>query len=344
MFKVLFFLVYVPIALFSKGQLGLVETTKLEKGEFNPLQEFVGTIAFEQKAILSSQSSGLIEVINFNDGDRVQKGKLLVKIDADILKTQIHAAKANLDIAIIQYDTAKKDLQRYEKLLNSNAIAQKDYDDIFLKVRQAKLNIKVLQAKLDELKETLKKKSIKAVFDGVIIEKNVEIGEWLNTGSKIATLVNDRKISIIFNVPISILNGLELKETYTINISGEDMNVTLDAIIPNGDGLTRTFPIKFIAAIDDRFVFDGQEATIKLSKGSKVGFIIPRDAVIKRFNMDVIFFIDEKNIAQMIPVNILGFEGSKASIHGKGLREGMDVVLKGNERIFPKMPVKIVNR
>ena len=70
--------------------------------------------------------------------------------------------------------------------------------------------------------------------------------------------------------------------------------------------------------------------------------VINRDAVIKRFNMDVVFAV-VKNKAVMIPVKIVGFVGKKAAVAGKGLIEGMNIVVKGNERVFPKMDVKVLN-
>ncbi len=49
-------------------------------------------------------------------------------------------------------------------------------------------------------------------------------------------------------------------------------------------------------------------------------------------------------LAQMIPVQIIGFDGSKVAISGQGLKAGMEIVVKGNERVFPNTPVKIINK
>jgi multidrug efflux pump subunit AcrA (membrane-fusion protein) len=59
--------------------------------------------------------------------------------------------------------------------------------------------------------------------------------------------------------------------------------------------------------------------------------------------MDVVFAVVE-NQAKMIPVKPLAFFGTNAAISGQGLVEGMQLVTKGNERIFPDMPVKIINK
>ena len=118
----------------------------------------------------------------------------------------------------------------------------------------------------------------------------------------------------------------------------------LFAAIPSGDKLTRTFPVRFKAASIDTFIFDGASAKISFAKETKSeALIINRDAVIKRFNMDVVFaVVNEK--AVMIPVKVITYFGMEAAISGQGLVEDMQLVIKGNERIFPDMPVKIINK
>lgn len=120
----------------------------------------------------------------------------------------------------------------------------------------------------------------------------------------------------------------------------------LTAIIPSGDKLTRTFPIKFKANLPkDNFAFEGQQAKVSLSKEEKTqALILPRDAVIKRFGQTVVFFIDSKNTAQMVPVKIIGFLDDKVAVASDNLKVGMDIVSKGNERVFPNSPVKILNK
>lgn len=91
------------------------------------------------------------------------------------------------------------------------------------------------------------------------------------------------------------------------------------------------------------FVFDGASAKINFAKETKSeALVINRDAVIKRFNMDVIFAVVE-NKAVMIPVVVTTYSGMAAAITGQGLVDGMQIITKGNERVFPDMDVKVLN-
>ena len=72
----------------------LVETDVLEKKELNDLQEFIGTVNFDKKSKIASESSGIAKNINFEVGQKVKKDEVLVQIDSDILDAQIKASKS----------------------------------------------------------------------------------------------------------------------------------------------------------------------------------------------------------------------------------------------------------
>ncbi len=345
MLKKLLLAACIPLLSFAMGGPSLVHTVKLEKGEVNPLQEFVGTLNFDISSSLAAQNSGVVKSINFEVGDRVKKGTILVQIDADLLDAQIKAAKANLKSAKDTLVNAKKDYKRYSKLLESNTITQKEYDDALLRKDSSSSQVNALEASLKELEIQSTKKSIKAPYSGVVVEKNINLGEWVNAGTVVANMVDTSKAEITFNVPLNVVNGLKKNDIYEIKVDNKVLKAKLLAAIPSGDKLTRTFPVKFKADVNGSFVFDGQEARVSLSKNGKTeAFIAPRDAVIKRFGQNVIFTVSDKMSAMMIPVQIIGYLGNKTAIAGEGLIDGMDVVSKGNERIFPNSPVKILNK
>jgi hypothetical protein len=69
------------------------------------------------------------------------------------------------------------------------------------------------------------------------------------------------------------------------------------------------------------------------------GLLVPRDAVIKQFGRDVVFLAVE-GIAQMVPVQVMGYQGMQVAVSGEGIEEGQMVVIKGNERIRDGQPVR----
>lgn len=337
------FLMFSNLDAAEVSQTALVETQALKKQEVNDLQEFVGTVNFDKKSKIASETSGVVKKISFEVGQKVKKDEVLIQIDSDILDAQIKASQSAVNMYEVQLKNAKKNYDRFSALIEKKSISQKVFDDSKVEYDVASENLISAKAKLNELSIQKSKKIIKAPYSGVIVEKSININEWLDTGSQIATIVNTQELEVIFNLPISFIGGLKNGDVYDINISDEIIKAKLYAAIPSGDKLTRTFPVRFKADAKDKFIFDGASAKINFAKESKsVALVINRDAVIKRFNMDVVFTVVNDK-AVMIPVKVITYFGLNAAIMADGLVEGMPIVTKGNERVFPDMQVQVLN-
>jgi multidrug efflux pump subunit AcrA (membrane-fusion protein) len=139
-------------------------------------------------------------------------------------------------------------------------------------------------------------------------------------------------VDVIVEVPETILRltkpGLEVK----VKAGGKEMRGKIFAIIPKGDTATRTFPVK-VRMNNPFFLVEGMEARVSLpSMESKKGLLVSRDAILMLSGKTVVFAVVEAK-AKMIPVKVIGYQGSVVGIEGEGLSEGMKVVVKGNERL-----------
>ncbi|NQY20946.1 MAG: efflux RND transporter periplasmic adaptor subunit [Campylobacteraceae bacterium] len=341
--KIILSLIFVS-SIFAEGRPALVETSTVKLQEVNPLQEFLGSVSFSNNSVLAAKNSGLVEKIYFKLGDKVKKGQILVRIDSKLINAQIIAAKANLNIAKKEEVSSSKDYTRYKKLLERKSITQKEYDDALLNTSSKSSRVLALNAKLNELIIQKSRKTIRAPFSGVIVEKFVNMAEWLNAGSKVLRIVDTSKLELTFFADISYVEGLKNTDNYTVMINKKAYKAKLQAAIVYGDKKTRTFPIKFTANVDKTFIFEGQEAKIKLSKSKKItALVVPRDAVIKRFGANMIF-INDNGSALMSPVQIISYAGKNIAVSAKGLKEGSEVITKGNERVFPKQELKVINK
>jgi RND family efflux transporter MFP subunit len=336
------------LAIYSLGAgappASLVNTAKVIKGVVNPLEEFIGTLNFSKTSALASQTSGAVVKVNFEAGDKLRKGEVLLEVDSKVLDAQIESLKANVNISKINLENAKRDYHRYKELIEKKSISQKIYDDSFFKYSATEQELNMAQSKLNELLVNKEKKSIKAPYDSVVVEKNIEVSEWASAGKTVATIVSTKEVDLMFNLPTSYIYKLDKNDSYDIDLKGQKISTKLYASIAKGDKRTRTFPVKFKAKVNNEFLYDGMEVKINLPRAKKQdSLLVPRDAVIKRFGQNVIF-LNVDGIATMLPVQILGYTKENVAISAAGLKEGASVVVKGNERIFPKQPIKSLNK
>jgi RND family efflux transporter MFP subunit len=287
-----------------------VVVSEVRSGMVAPENEFIGTVYYQEVSDVACEVDGKAEKVSFEEGQRVRKGADLVELNADLLLSDL--------------DKAALDFDRAENLYKEELITEQEYDE-------RRFEVEHLRIELD-------KKTIKSPFDGVVIKKHVERGEWLSPGSLVATIANDNVVDIVTEVPEGIVGFIEQDMEVTIKAGGGAINGRVIAIIPRGNISTRTIPVK-IRGKNSISLFEGMEARVSLPVGEKQKTLtVHRDAVISMFNMTVVFAVVDAK-AKMIPVQVAGYEGLRAGIIADDLSEDMKVVIKGNERLRDGQPV-----
>jgi len=318
-----------------------VVVSKVIAGRIAPEEEYVGTVYYIEVSNLSTEISGMVESITFEEGQRTEKGAPLVKLNSDLLEKRLQARVASHEQILSDLERARNDYKRIEGLYNKRIVSEKEYDDQRFQVDGLEKKADALKAEVEQLEIELEKTRIKAPFSGVIIKKHIARGDWLSPGKTVATIASDGSMDLIVEVPEAVTKYLELGMQVDTNVGGKEKRGEIIAIIPKGDITTRTFPIK-IRIKNGASLLEGMEGRVKLPVGESLdAMMVPRDAVLNRFGeTTVVLVVDSK--AKVIPVKILGYQGMMAGINAKKISEGMKVVVKGNERLTDGQPVAIL--
>lgn len=337
---------YAPGAL-SQGPPGLppaqVAVSGVKKGLIAPQSEFIGTVYYKEVSDVAAEVRGMVKAVTFEEGDRIEGGKLLVQLDSEVLEKTIDATRASHDEVLADLEMAKIELRRVESLFAEEVISEQAYDEARFKVKGLIKRADSLKAELGGLDVELRKKSIKAPFAGVVIEKHVDRGEWLEPGTVVATLASVDYVDIIVDVPERVMKAVKVGMTVSVTAAGKRLKGKLFAIVPRGDIKTRTFPVK-IRVKNTANLAESMEARVSLPTGTrKRALIVPRDALITAFGQTVVFAVVDSK-AKMVPVKVIGYKGKTVGVSSGLLSEGMEVVVKGNERLFDGQPVFIAGQ
>ena len=315
-----------------------VSVVEVKTGMVAPESEFIATIFYQEISETASETSGLAEVVRFEEGQRVTKGQALVKIDSAILRKRLQAAKSSHEQVVSELEIARIDLQRRAKLFEKKSISEQTYDENRYRVIGLEKRAASLKAQVEQLGIEYEKKIIRAPFDGVVIRRHVDRGEWISEGETVAVIGKDDVIDIVAELPEQLIRYVKIGMDVKAAANGSEFSGRVIAIVPKGDVSTRTFPVK-IRTPNQFSLIEGMSARVTLPKGeSKKTLIIPRDAVVSKFGKTVVFAaVDSK--ANMLPVQIIGFDGLDAGVESPGLKEGMLVVVEGNERLRDGQPL-----
>jgi RND family efflux transporter MFP subunit len=265
-----------------------------------------------------------------------------VKLGSGILDKTIAGVRATNQQANFQLERAMKDFDRMNMLYNSGSISESVYDEHFYRLRGQEKTVESLKAQLERLELERRKMTIRAPFDGIILDKTVETGEWVPVGGTVAVIAGTSEIDAIVEVPAETLEFLERGRQVEVMGLGRKLTGRFTSFVPKGNVATRTFSAK-VSLKNPGGIVEGMEARVFLpTGGSSEGLLVSRDAVINKMGMDVVY-IDNDGSAKKVPVKVLGYKGMKASITGPGLSAGMKAIVKGNERImFDGQPLKTV--
>ena len=164
-----------------------VTTMVASSEEWPATQQAIGTVAAVRGVVVSADMSGIVESISFDSGRHVQAGEVLVRLDTRQERAQREAAEA-------QRELAQLDFQRAKSLLEQNVIAKAEYDRLAATAKSADANLAAIDA-------TIHRKTIRAPFSGVLGIRQVDIGQYLNSGDAIVPLQAMDPVYVNFSVP-----------------------------------------------------------------------------------------------------------------------------------------------
>ena len=155
--------------------------------EWTPQIAAVGYIRPNQGAMLSAQASGTVTRVNVKSGQRVNKGDLLVELDDAVEEATLKAAQ-------VQLPNAKATLDRYRTLVASNSASKAELDN-------AQSTYNQLLANIESLKSSIGRRKIYAPFSGVAGIVNVNLGQYISTGTEIVRVEDQSSMKIRFTLP-----------------------------------------------------------------------------------------------------------------------------------------------
>ncbi|MBU1342675.1 MAG: efflux RND transporter periplasmic adaptor subunit [Proteobacteria bacterium] len=320
-----------------------VVISKIAFQEVAQNRSFIGTLYYDRISHVSSEVPGLVTRINVRTGDRITNGTPLVHLNTEILEKEILIHQNQIEQADLLISHSKKNYERMESLFKKGGIREKDYDDANFVYQEALLKKLAAETRLEKLLIQKRKSIIHAPFDGIILDKNVDSGDWVQQGKPLISIgsVNDLYISV--PVAETLLKFISLGQSVPVSINAYDKELTgtIDTLSPIADEKTKNVFLKIRIPMLTK-VAQNMSATVFISTGTKGKLaIIPRDALLKFQGKDAVYTIKQEK-AILLPVNIVTYLGDSIGADNEHFTEGMPVVVDGNERLRQDQAVVIV--
>ena len=301
-----------------------------------------GTVDAHLKSDVAGEVGGIVARLHVEDGDAVQKGAPLVELSQESLSLRLDAAKGQLAEAEARRGRAERVLTRAKSLREQNLVSDSDLDEAHSEFGAWEGRVVALKADIAGSEYDRKRCIIRGPFDGVVVARHVETGEWLGAGATAIELYSMHDLEVVVEVPERYFAGLDRKGTCEVTLDstpGLTLSGKVVAVIPRADARSRTFPVKVRLNNPEGRVAAGMLAQVGLPVGEAVpSVIVPKDALVSQGPGQVVMVMNDDG--STFPANVVPGTGAGAWIAVTGdVAPGMKVITRGNERIFPGMTV-----
>ena len=291
----------------------------------------------DQQAQISPNFSGYVEQVNVALGQSVQKGQTL----AVLIVPELIDQQANLRMAQVNLDLARKDYQREQQLWSQGISAKQDYQRAENAYRQAQITVQSSQARLNALSASGNNNGrflIKAPISGVISKKDIVVGENVQLADQLFVIENLKDLWLEFNLPNTSNIQLQVGQILNFKTNGSDQNYQAKVQTLNSQADLQTGRLQVRAKVTTQadvlrpnvlvnvFVTDAQ---------AKTALRVQKKALQQVEGKPVVFVIEseEKGLvhlkAQPIEVGVSSQDGQWLEVIS-GLTEGQKYIADGS--------------
>ncbi len=325
----------------------------------------IGRLRETNRSLVAAEQAGKLLEVPVDNGSIVGPDTMLARVEPvwaeiDVAEARAKLAEARAQVEQLQaeVDQARLEANRLQELLNDKAARPREVEvanaDLAAKRGQLdamKARVIAREVEVNRAQQQLERLTVRAPFDGVVVAKLVEVGQWVDSGTPVAEVVSRGQIDVMLDVPERIVNDVRPGDMidFKVDALDKEFEARTDAVIPVANNAARTFPVRLRTSDENGMLKAGMSVTAWLPTGRTAARLtVPRDAIVRQPTGNVVWAnIDGKGMP--VSVRVLFGQGDRYAIEpldpaGLPLRPGTQVVIEGAERLFPTRPLKIADQ
>jgi len=279
----------------------------IEKTVIDDYYETSAVVKAKTSSNVASKILARVESVNFEEGDTVQKGQLLVELDDNDISAKLESAIAayneaskNQNIAFENKKLAEITYERYKNIYEERAITKQELDEVTAKKNIAELECKRAVETMNRTKATLNEAQsvvgyarLYAPISGIITSKTVDMGDTATPGQVLFIIKDLSSLQVAGEVDESYLDKVSIGSP--VKIFPEDSKTGIDKeiseVVSSVNSASRSFKIK-IDLTSSSFK-DGQYVKIAIPVGKRETILVPETAIVKKGQLEGVYFADK---------------------------------------------------
>ncbi|MGB3726561.1 MAG: efflux RND transporter periplasmic adaptor subunit [Glaciecola sp.] len=311
-----------------------VEVAQVTTGNISSNYTTTAVLEAKEEAFVVARAAGIIEHIMVEEGDYVEKGQILAKLEPERYELSLRRAAADLQ-------GIEKELAKINKVYNKKLVSDDVYDKLNAQYESAKAMLAL--AELD-LKET----TIVAPISGYIAERNAKVGNLTESfqRERMFHIVQQKQLYGIVHLPEKELSRVHKEQQATLSITAlnnQSVNAFVERISPVIDAQTGTFKVTLRVPNNSNQLKAGMFTQVSLNYDTRTNAtLLPRKAMLALDDTFNVFVVDDTGIAKKVQVDVGYQEGNYIEVTN-GLTGNETVVITGHQNLKDNATVEIVN-
>jgi membrane fusion protein (multidrug efflux system) len=265
--------------------------------------ELTGSLKGMKEADLAANASGRVVRTFVERGDLVKEGAVVAQLDTSAAALSLNEAKVQVDTQKTQEDINQADCTRYDQLKAKGAISALEYDQATAKCKTAPLSIIAAQARQSIASKTVGDGTIRAPFTGVVSERYVEVGEYVQPSSKVISIVQGGDLRLELTVPEANVANVKPGADVSFKVAAypdKTFHGTLKFVSGAVRAATRDLVCEAVVGNPDKILRPGMFADVSLVTGTHKLPSVPDASVFERQDKKRVFVVTDGRLEERV--------------------------------------------
>lgn len=304
-----------------------------------------GELRAPNHADIAAEVDGRVTELHIEEGTHVDAGAALLELDPVRRQLGVDAAKARVAEMRAGLQEARREVERRRVLRKNDIASMAAVEKAETEMRLTGSRLAAALAELGVAERSLSEATVRAPFAGMLVERKVSLGEYVQVGTPLVELVSLDPLDVVFSLAEVDSGRVEVGQRVIVTVApfpDEEFEAIVDVVSPTIDPRSRTLRVK--ASLDNsrRRLRPGLFARADLGVAKRTGVpMIPDVAVLQRSDGSVVFVLDPdtSRVARRL-IEIGGFQVGRVEV-ASGLRPGELVLTKGHPALVDGVLVRL---
>ncbi|MFQ5735664.1 MAG: efflux RND transporter periplasmic adaptor subunit [Thermodesulfobacteriota bacterium] len=307
--------------------------------------EFSGTVRARSTSVVAGKVMGTVESVKVREGDHVEKGQLLLTIEARETAERVRAAEAARNQVLRSLMTASQNrllalrtYQRYKKLYDQKAVSlheletieaqKKNADHEYERLEEA---VKEARARVEEARIYRAYTHIKSPVAGVVSAKRVDAGSMASPGMPLLVIEDTSSFTLDVNVDERMGGSIRPGDRVAVFVGGREREGKVAQVVGAVDPASRTFLVKVDLAGEG--LRPGLSGRVRLPAQKRRAIMVPAGALVQKGSLTGVWAVDDEGVVTYRLVRKGGVYGGRVEILS-GIEPGERIIVEGADAAF----------